>query len=117
MNTRRDFLKSSSAALAASIASGSVLPHGAAAAGPASGPTEFCFFSKHLQGLSFDQIADIAADVGVQGIEAPIRPGGHVEPERVEEDLPKLAEALKKRGLGITILTSGINAVNAEQHT
>jgi sugar phosphate isomerase/epimerase len=119
MNTRRTFLKTGSAALAASLVPTASLLSGnaASAAAPPAGPTEFCFFSKHLQGLSFDQIADIAAEVGVQGIEAPIRPGGHVEPERVEEDLPKLAEALKKRGLGITILTSGINAVNAEQHT
>src|SRR4051812_11300091 len=113
MNTRRHFLRNSSAAAAAATLTSqlSLLTSSAAAASPAasSGPTEFCFFTKHLQGLSFDQIADIAADVGVQGIEAPIRPGGHVEPERVEEDLPKLADALKKRGLGITILTSGIN--------
>src|SRR5436190_5084585 len=111
MNTRRSFLKTGSAALAATLTPAASLLSGSASAA-SSGPTEFCFFTKHLQGLSFDQIADIAADVGVQGIEAPIRPGGHVEPERVEEDLPKLAEALKKRGLGITILTSGINAVN-----
>jgi sugar phosphate isomerase/epimerase len=78
---------------------------------------KLCAFTKHLQGLSFDQIADIAAEVGLDGIEAPIRPKGHVEPERVTEDLPKLAEALKKRGLEITIMTSGINQVSKEQNT
>jgi sugar phosphate isomerase/epimerase len=78
---------------------------------------KLCAFTKHLQGLSHDQIADIAAQVGLDGIEAPVRPGGHVEPERVEEDLPKLVEALKKRGLELTIMTSGINQVSEEQHT
>ena len=111
MNTRRSFLKTSSAALAASFASP------VASLKAAETPREFCFFTKHLQGLEFDRLADIAADLGMQGIEAPIRPGGHVEPERVEEDLPKLAEALKKRGLGITIMTSAINEVSADQHT
>ena len=77
----------------------------------------FCFFSKHLQGLSFDDIASFAAEVGMDGVEAPIRPGGHVEPEKVEEDLPKLVEALKKQGRELTIMTSGINEVNAEQNT
>ena len=81
------------------------------------GTPEFCIFSKHLQGLGFDQIADIAAGVGANGIEAPIRPGGHVEPERVEEELPKLVDALRKSGLQLTILTSGINEVSAAQHT
>lgn len=114
MKTRRDFLKVGTVAGAASL-----LPSftSTAVAAVPSGPSEYCFFTKHLHGLSFDQIADIAADVGVQGIEAPIRPGGHVEPERIEEDLPKLAEALKKRGLGITIMTSGINEVSAAQNT
>jgi sugar phosphate isomerase/epimerase len=114
MKNRRDFLKAGTLASAASF-----LPSfaGTALAADTSGPSEYCFFTKHLHGLSFDQIADIAADVGVQGIEAPIRPAGHVEPARVEEDLPKLAEALKKRGLGITIMTSGINEVSAEQNT
>lgn len=78
---------------------------------------DYCFFTKHLQGVEFEQLADIAADLGVNGIEAPIRPGGHVVPERVEEDLPKLADALKKRGLKISIMTSGINEVSAEQNT
>jgi sugar phosphate isomerase/epimerase len=111
MNTRRHFL--TTATLGAVATALPKISNGA----PTSGPTEYCFFTKHLHGLSFDQIADIAADVGVQGIEAPIRPLGHVEPARIEEDLPKLADALKKRGLGITIMTSGINEVSAEQNT
>lgn len=111
MNTRRTFLQSAASAGAALIAA----PLAAAPSGKRK--NTLCAFTKHLQGLSFDEIADIAAGVGLDGIEAPIRPGGHVEPERVEEDLPKLAEALKKRGLEITIMTSGINQVSAEQRT
>lgn len=76
-----------------------------------------CAFTKHLQGLPPAKIADLAAEAGLDGIEAPVRPGGHVEPAKVEEDLPKLVEALKQRGLEITILTSGVNQVNAEQQT
>ena len=114
MKTRRDFLKAGSLAGAASLLAPLTDP---ARAADAATPREFCFFTKHLHGLGFDQMADIAAGLGMQGIEAPIRPGGHVEPERVEEDLPKLAEALKKRGLGISIMTSGINEVSAGQHT
>lgn len=114
MKTRRDFLKTGSLAGAASLLAPLT---DTARAAEAAAPREFCFFTKHLHGLGFDQMADIAAELGMQGIEAPIRPGGHVEPERVEEELPKLAEALKKRGLGISIMTSGINEVSAEQNT
>lgn len=109
--TRRDFLKLSTLAGAATL-----LP-GASATAMASIPREFCIFTKHLQSLSFNQLAEVTAEMGAQGIEAPIRPGGQVEPERVEEDLPKLAEALRKSGLNITILTSGITEVSASQHT
>jgi sugar phosphate isomerase/epimerase len=78
---------------------------------------EFSVFTKHLIGLDFDNLADLIAELGIDGIEAPVRPKGHVEPERVEEDLPKLAEALKQRGLKINLITSGINEVSSGQHT
>ncbi len=111
---RRSFLAQSGAALAGSLAATTT---SATAAAAKKNRNEFCFFTKHLQGLSFDQIADIAAAMGVDGIEAPIRPKGHIEPERIEDELPKLAGELKKRGLNLTILTSGINEVSQEQRT
>lgn len=74
-------------------------------------------FTKHFQGLEYEQLADAILATGVKGVDAPVRKGGHVEPERVEEDLPKLAAALKERGLKLTMLTTGINAVNEEQQT
>jgi sugar phosphate isomerase/epimerase len=110
MTSRRSFLHS-----AAALAAASHLPKASAAASKGLGP--ICAFTKHLQGMSYDQIADIAAESGLNGIEAPVRPAGHVEPERVAEDLPLLVEALKKRNLELTLLTSGINQVSAEQHT
>lgn len=111
MKSRRQFLTTT-----ASAASALLLPQfPAAAAASGNRKNTLCAFTKHLQGLSFDQIADIAASVGLDGIEAPVRSGGHVEPERIEEDLPKLVGALKKRGLELTILTSGVNQVSPEQ--
>ncbi|MCB1279827.1 TIM barrel protein [Prosthecobacter sp.] len=79
---------------------------------------KICFFTKHLIGLSYDDIAGLAAEMGVDGIEAPIRPSaGHIAPEQVVDELPKFVEALKKQGLEMTIMTSGINEVSAEQRT
>ncbi|NNE90421.1 MAG: sugar phosphate isomerase/epimerase, partial [Verrucomicrobiales bacterium] len=46
-----------------------------------------------------------------------VRPGGHVEPERVEDDLPKMVESLKKQNLKLTVMTSGINEVSDAQRT
>lgn len=113
LTDRRAFLKS--AALAAGGAALSAQPAPAAAAGKR--PNKLCFFTKHLQGLSYDDIASLAAEMGVDGVEAPIRPKGHIEPEAVADELPKFVEALKKQGLELTLMTSGINQVSAEQHT
>ncbi len=46
-----------------------------------------------------------------------MRKGGHVQPARVEEDLPKLVEAFKKCGVSITLMTTDINTVNADDRT
>ena len=112
---RRSFVKSTTAAaLGAGLSSVPLI-----AADKAKNPrsNEFCTFTKVFQHMSYDELADTIAELGFDGIEAPVRPGGHVLPERVEEDLPKMMEALQKRGLTITILTSGINEVSKEQHT
>ena len=78
---------------------------------------KICFFTKHLQGLSFDEIASLGAEAGYDGVESPIRPKGHIEPEKVVDELPKYVEALKKQNLELMIMTSGINEVSAEQRT
>jgi sugar phosphate isomerase/epimerase len=76
---------------------------------------KFCAFEKPLQFLSYDDTAALLAECGFSGIEAAVRKGGHVLPERVEEDLPKMVDALKKHGLEMTILTSDINNANQPQ--
>lgn len=111
MSDRRSFLKNA-ALLGGSLAFSSTP---AFAAKPR--VNELCFFTKHLQGLPYDEIASLAAEMGVDGIEAPIRPKGHIEPEAIETELPKMIDALKKQGLKLSIMTSGINEVSAEQHT
>ena len=112
---RRQFIKQTLAATLAGAAAPATLA-GAAPAAEGMGPWKFCAFEKPLLFLSYDETAEVFAELGFDGIEATVRPGGHVLPERVEEDLPKFVEALKKRGLEITILTSGIGSVT-QPHT
>ena len=65
-------------------------------------------FSKPFQSLGPEETADTVAEIGWDGIECPVRAKGQVLPERVEEDLPKFAEALRRRGKEISIITTDV---------
>ncbi len=75
-------------------------------------------FSKIYQELklNYEDAAALTAEAGLDGIDCPVRPGGEVLPERVSEDLPRYAEALKKHGLTVPLLTTGIIST-ASPHT
>ncbi len=108
--TRRDFLCTTAAGvLTAGLSRTATAAESTNEKKPA---TPICVFTKPFNSLSFDELADRIAELGFDGIEAPIRPGGHIEPEAVPDELPKLVEALKKRGLEITVLTSDVNDPN-----
>lgn len=70
-------------------------------------------FSKPFAHLNFDDTADLVAEVGWDGIECGVRSkAGHIAPERVEEDLPKMVEALKKRDKELVIVATEITKID-----
>lgn len=72
-------------------------------------PLKVHIFSKHLQFLSYQDMAEAAAEIGFDGVELTVRPKGHVLPERVENDLPKAVEAIKKAGFAPLMMTTAVN--------
>ncbi|QEF96662.1 Xylose isomerase-like TIM barrel [Stieleria maiorica] len=105
---RRRFLAASAASFTAAVtatAAQSTLGNDAAA----TPKNTICVFTKPFNSLSFEELAEKIAAIGYDGIEAPIRRGGHIEPEQCADELPKLVEALAKYGLKITVMTSDIN--------
>jgi sugar phosphate isomerase/epimerase len=82
---------------------------GRAAASPAT-VTDFSLnvFSKHLQWLNYPELAKVAAELGFEGIDLTVRPGGHVEPARVAEELPRAVEAIRQQGLQVPLITTSI---------
>jgi L-ribulose-5-phosphate 3-epimerase len=70
-------------------------------------------FSKVYQEmkLDFEQAAEATAEAGLDGIDCPVRPGGEIVPERAVDELPRYAETLRKRGVGLLLLTTGIQGV------
>jgi sugar phosphate isomerase/epimerase len=70
-------------------------------------------FSKPFASLNADETADLIAEVGWDGIDCPVRSkAGQIAPERVEEELPKMVEALKKRGKELPLITTEITKVD-----
>jgi len=65
-------------------------------------------FSKHLQWLNYAEMAQVAAQIGFDGVDITVRPGGHVLPERVAEDLPKAVDAVKKAGMNVYMITTAV---------
>ena len=102
--TRRKFVAGTSATVLCAAAQ--------LQAAPAS-PRRICAFEKPLRFLDDADLAASMATLGFSGIEATVRAGGRVLPKNVEYDLPRLHEALSKRGLEITIMATDINS--AEQ--
>ncbi|MCF6268463.1 MAG: sugar phosphate isomerase/epimerase [Melioribacteraceae bacterium] len=65
-------------------------------------------FSKHLHWLGLKEMAETAAAIGFDGVDLTVRAGGHVDPETVEDTLPKAFEACKNAGVEITMLCTDI---------
>ena len=71
-------------------------------------------FSKHLQFLDYDGMAEAAAEIGFDGVDLSVRPKGHVLPENVTQDLPLAVESLQKVGFQPKLMASGITSVKNE---
>jgi sugar phosphate isomerase/epimerase len=93
---RRDFLLTAAAA-AQTVARGA-----------SSRKLKVCVFSKHLHFLQGEELAKATAKLGFDGIDLTVRPGGHVDPARVAQDLPPLVKILRANGLEVPMITSGI---------
>ncbi|WP_298764101.1 sugar phosphate isomerase/epimerase [uncultured Polaribacter sp.] len=65
-------------------------------------------FSKHLQFLEYDAMAQAAAEMGFNGLDLTVRKNGHVLPENVKTDLPKAFKAIIKQGLTPKMLTTNV---------
>lgn len=71
---------------------------------------EIMVFSKQLEWIKDPkQLCELVAKAGFDGLELTVRPGGYVLPERVEEDLPRVAEAAKEAGIKIKMISTRIN--------
>ena len=67
------------------------------------------FFEKPLELLSAEELAGQLAAIGFDGVEATVRQGGRIEPERAKDELPALVETLQKSDLKVLVMASSIS--------
>ncbi len=104
--TRRHFLNTAALATAA-LATGRL--HGEP--GPVGDAPPVHVFSKHLQFLDYEELGTKAAELGFDGVDLTVRPGGHVEPANVTRDLPRAAAALRAAGLDLVLCTTALTTM------
>lgn len=105
VNDRRQFLKHSALALA-----GAGVTSAAKTETTAKWP--IVVFEKPMQTLDYDRMGEELAKMGLQGIEATIRKGGHIDPGDVEDKVPKMVAALAKNGQKALIAACNVNTAN-----
>ncbi len=71
--------------------------------------TPVAFFEKQLELLSAEELAEQVASIGFDGVEATVREGGRIEPEKAKDELPALVGTLKKSDLKVLVMASSIS--------
>jgi L-ribulose-5-phosphate 3-epimerase len=82
-----------------------------AAAIPARGARpvpSLCLFSGNLQRLEYSDIAGIIRQMGFDGVDLTVRPGGHVEPRLSNVDLVRAIEEMRGPGLEVPVITTAL---------
>lgn len=116
--SRRDFLATGAAVSAFALSAPPLFaaekkPAAKKAAAPPKKDYQIIAFSKPFADRSPDETADLVAEIGWDGIECAVRAKStHIQPERVDEDLPKMVAALKKRGKEVALVTTDITQLN-----
>ncbi len=103
--SRREFVKLSGlASLAASLPVSAVRAQAAAAR-----PNPICLFTKHVHWLEPDEFGPYLKDLGFDGVDLTVRPGGHVLPEQAAQRLPQAVRSLTRSGLSVPMMVTSIN--------
>ncbi len=116
--TRRDFLnRSTQGGLTLAAGSAIAATTGQTLAGNQStenkGP-KIATFTKSFQDRSIPEVCRIFKQIGLDGLDLTVRPGGHIDPKDAPIQLPKAVKAARDNGVEILQLTTAITDVDAD---
>jgi len=110
--TRRHFIESAAATGAALASAFRRTAEAAQGNGTAAGfRGTLCFFSKHLPRLDGRGLGRALKPLGFGGVDLTARPGGHVDPKRVAQDLPIFVNAIRDEGLLVPMITTDLTSI------
>lgn len=69
---------------------------------------QLAMFSKMLGVYPIEKAGEVIKELGFDGVDLTVRPGGHVLPEEVRQRLPEAVRALRELGLTVPMVTTGI---------
>jgi sugar phosphate isomerase/epimerase len=69
-----------------------------------------CLFSGSVQGLEYSELPLIAKQLGFDGVDLTVRPGGHVEPRLSNVDLVRAIEEVRGPGLEVPVITTALTS-------
>ena len=106
MNSRRNFIKTTAVGLTGIGLVGNSV---ASELLKTSNKRPIHVFTKCLQFLDYNELADVLAKQGFDGADLAVRRGGQVLPENVTTDLPKVMKALRSAGVDSEMIVTNIN--------
>lgn len=113
-STRRDFITRSALAASGITVGLNSLANGATNSANAAKtpPRPICAFTKCLQFLTFPQIGEAMAQMGFDGADVTVRPGGQIEPEQARKELPEAVKTLSSFGIALPMIVTAVTDTN-----
>jgi len=114
---RRNALKTLASAAALQLAAQAAPQAAAPAAGPAPGKEpaanqrqapQVILYSQNLIQIEYSELGDIVKQMGFDGVDLSVRPGGHVEPRLANVDQVRAFEVMQGNGLTVPVITTAL---------
>src|SRR5438034_5449847 len=67
-----------------------------------------CLYSQHLIKIEYENLGMVLRDIGFDGCDLAVIPGGHVPPEKAGAELMRAIEAVSGVGLEVPIITTAV---------
>jgi sugar phosphate isomerase/epimerase len=69
-----------------------------------------CLYSKQLAKVQYDELGKVLRDLGFDGCDLSVEPGGHVLPEQAQADLVRAVLAVTDVGLDVPMFTTSVTS-------